>query len=200
MAQTTSIGGEMVAALRRATDRADAAVERAPRRWLGRPARALGTRQGSYAGITSRGIGLVVDALVAELVFLVLAGSVALVASLTIGVERSWWYGILAGAGWALVQAVYFIGFWATAGRTPGMALMGLRVRDARDRPPGVLRSAVRLVGLWIAIAIVLLGFLPVLVDDRRRALQDFLAGTEVVYSSGEGEVGSPAREEGSLR
>jgi uncharacterized RDD family membrane protein YckC len=40
----------------------------------------------------------------------------------------------------------------------------------------------VRLVGLWLAIAIAFLGFLPVLVDDRRRALQDFLSGTEVVY------------------
>ena len=199
-AQTTSIGSEMVASLRRATVRADAAVERAPRRWLRRPARSLDERAGSYAGITSRAIGLVVDVLVAQLLFLVIAGSVALVTSLTVGGGHSWWYGALAGAGWLIVQAAYFVGFWATAGRTPGMALMGLRVRDARDRPPSVLRSAARLVGLWIAIAIVLIGFLPVLVDDRRRALQDFLAGTEVVYSSGEGEVGSPAREEGWLR
>ena len=33
-----------------------------------------------------------------------------------------------------------------------------------------------------MAIAIVFLGFLPVLFDDRRRALQDFLAGTVVYY------------------
>ncbi len=45
-----------------------------------------------------------------------------------------------------------------------------------------MFRSLVRLVGLWLAIAIVFLGFAPVFVDDRRRALQDFLAGTEVVY------------------
>jgi uncharacterized RDD family membrane protein YckC len=125
---------------------------------------------------------------------------VALVTSLAVGGGHSWWYGILAGVGWLIVQAAYFIGFWASAGRTPAMALMGLRVRDAHDRPPGVLRSAVRLVGLWIAIAIVLLGFVPALVDDRRRALQDFLAGTEVVYSSKEGEVTSPALEEGLTR
>jgi uncharacterized RDD family membrane protein YckC len=40
----------------------------------------------------------------------------------------------------------------------------------------------VRFVGLWIAFSFILLGFVPVLVDDRRRALQDFLAGTVVVY------------------
>jgi len=196
-AQTTTIGGEMVASLRRANVRADAVVERAPRRWLHRPERAPGE---PYAGLASRGVGLVVDALTAELIFLVIAVSIALVTKLTVGLGHSWWYGILAGAGWVIVQAAYFIGFWTVAGRTPGMALMGLRVRAAHDRPPGVLRSAVRLVGLWIAIAIVLLGFLPVIFDNRRRALQDFLAGTEVVYSSGTGEVLSPAHEGESLR
>lgn len=199
-AQTTTVGGEMVASLRRATVRADAAVERAPRRWLRRPERTLAGPAGRYAGITSRGIALVVDVLAAGLLYLIIAGSVALISLLTLGTGHSWWYGALAGTGWAIVQALYFVGFWAAAGRTPGMALMGLRVRAGSDRPPGVARSAVRLVGLWIAIAIVLLGFLPVLVDDRRRALQDFLAGTDVVYSSGEGEVRSPADEGESLR
>ena len=196
-AQTTTIGGEMVASLRRATVRADATVERAPRRWFRRPERGLDE---PYAGLTSRGLGLVVDALTAELVFLVIAVSIALVTKLTVGLGHSWWYGILAGSGWVIVQAAYFVGFWTVAGRTPGMALMGLRLRTARDRPPGLLRSAVRLVGLWIAIAIVLIGFLPVLFDDRRRALQDFLAGTEVVYSSGKGEVLSPPHEGESMR
>jgi hypothetical protein len=40
----------------------------------------------------------------------------------------------------------------------------------------------VRLVGLGLAIIPLGAGFLPVLVDDRRRALQDFLAGTVVLY------------------
>ena len=62
------------------------------------------------------------------------------------------------------------------------MHLLGLRVQGPNGRKPGLLRSVVRLVGLWLAIAIAFLGFLPVLVDDRRRALQDFLSGTEVVY------------------
>ena len=180
--QTTSIGSDMVASLRRAAIHADGVVERAPRRWFRRAAREFGEAPGAYAGVATRGLALAVDALVAELIFLIAAASVALIASLTVGVERSWLYGLLAGAGWLLVQAAYFVGFWTAAGRTPGMALMGLRLRDAHDRSPGVIRSLVRLVGLWIAIAFVLVGFLPVLVDDRRRALQDFLAKTEVVY------------------
>lgn len=186
--QTTSIGTEMVASLRSTAVHADAAVERPPRRWLRKPPRVIGGPEGSYAGIASRGLALVLDVLLAQLVYLVGAATVGLVLSLTAGVERGWVYGILAAAGWLLVQGAYFVGFWSAAGRTPGMALMGLRLRDR----PGVIRSSVRLVGLWLAVTFVLIGFLPVLVDDRRRALQDFLAGTEVVYSSGVGDVRSP--------
>jgi uncharacterized RDD family membrane protein YckC len=195
--QTTSIGKEMVGSLRGTAVRADAAVERPLRRWSRKPARPLGGLEGAYAGVASRGLALVLDVLIAELVYLIAAATVGLVASLTVGVERSWVYGALAAAGWLLVQGAYFVGFWSAAGRTPGMALMGLRLRDARNRRPGVIRSSVRLVGLWLAISFVLIGFLPALIDDRRRALQDFLAGTEVVYSSGEGEVRSPAGEGG---
>jgi hypothetical protein len=40
----------------------------------------------------------------------------------------------------------------------------------------------VRLIGLLLAIIPMFAGFLPVLFDRRRRALQDYLAGTVVVY------------------
>ena len=39
-----------------------------------------------------------------------------------------------------------------------------------------------RFAGLALSMAVLLLGFLPVLVDDRRRALDDFIAGTVVTY------------------
>jgi uncharacterized RDD family membrane protein YckC len=40
----------------------------------------------------------------------------------------------------------------------------------------------VRLIGLVLAIVPCFAGFLPALVDDRRRALPDLLAGTVVLY------------------
>ena len=58
-----------------------------------------------------------------------------------------------------------------------------LRVVDPSGFPPGLGRSLVRLAGLALAILLVFTGFLPALVDDRRRALQDFLAGTVVLYT-----------------
>jgi uncharacterized RDD family membrane protein YckC len=41
-------------------------------------------------------------------------------------------------------------------------------------------------VGLALAIIPLFAGFLPVLVDDRRRALQDLLAGTVVLHATAE--------------
>jgi uncharacterized RDD family membrane protein YckC len=82
--------------------------------------------------------------------------------------------------------ATYFVLFWSTAGQTPGMRLMGLRVMTPRGEHPGVARSVVRLIGLGLAIVPLFLGFLPVLVDARRRGLHDFLAGTVVLYAERE--------------
>ena len=91
---------------------------------------------------------------------------------------------LLAVAG-VLVNVFYFTGFWTTAGQTPGMRLMHLRVADASGFPPGLGRSYVRLAGLFLAILLLFTGFLPALVDDRRRALQDFLAGTVILDTNG---------------
>jgi uncharacterized RDD family membrane protein YckC len=183
--QTETIGDEMVASLRGATTELDTKLERAPRRLFRRPARAPAAEDrpsAPYGGFASRGIGLGIDVLLVHLVFLVGAAMVVLFASLAGGIHPRWLAETLATVGWGAVQIAYFVGGWSTAGRTPGMHIMGVHVHGPGGRPPGVLRSFVRLVGLWLAIALAFLGFLPALVDDRRRALQDFLAGTEVVY------------------
>jgi uncharacterized RDD family membrane protein YckC len=83
------------------------------------------------------------------------------------------------------VVGTYFVLFWSTAGQTPGMRLMGLRVLTSGGTYPGVIRSLVRVIGLGLAIVPLFLGFLPVLVDRRRRGLHDLVAGTVVLYDSG---------------
>ena len=90
----------------------------------------------------------------------------------------------LAVAG-LLFEVAYFAGFWSTAGQTPGMRLMHLRVVDRAGSAPGFGRSLVRVLGLALAILFLCTGFLPALIDDRRRALQDFLASTTIVYDDG---------------
>jgi uncharacterized RDD family membrane protein YckC len=177
--QTQTLGQDTAAGLRRRAVRIDDRVERVPRRWLRRPPRPGTPPQ---AGVGTRGVALAIDALLAQLIFLTLAATFGLIGSLAGGPDSGSLLDALAGAGWVIVVAAYFLTFWSGAGQTPGMRLMRLRLLDSSGSPPGFWRSLVRLLGLGVAIAIVFLGFVPVLVDDRRRALQDFLAGTTVFY------------------
>ena len=96
------------------------------------------------------------------------------------GLRPAWLVGALVAVGWALVVDVYLVLFWTMTGRTPGMRLMQLRVVGPRGDPPGLGRAVVRLVGLLLSVALFFAGFLPVLVDRRRRGMHDMLAGTVV--------------------
>jgi uncharacterized RDD family membrane protein YckC len=176
--QSSSLASETAAALRRRAVGLDARAEAAPRRWLRRPARSLPP----YAGIVTRGFALAVDAGIATLVYLIGAALVALVSSLVGDVRPAWLVATIAGAAWFLVLTTYFVAFWSSIGQTPGMRIMRLRVQTRANAPPGFGRSLVRLVGLALAIIPCLAGFLPALVDERRRGLHDFLADTIVVY------------------
>ena len=180
--QTSTLADEVAAG----AHRLDARVEATPRRWARRPSRSQTLSSGEvgvpYAGLGSRLAALAVDAVTVHLVYLVGVAMVGFVAALADWNPSRSVEGGLAAAGWSLVVAAYFTGFWATAGQTPGMRLLRLRVTDITGRRLGVGRSLLRLIGALLAVSFVFIGFLPVLFDTRRRALQDFLARTLVVY------------------
>jgi uncharacterized RDD family membrane protein YckC len=111
-----------------------------------------------------------------------IVGAAALVASLVGGLRPEWLVGALLASGWLLVVGTYFVLFWASAGQTPGMRLLRLRVVGPEGRPLSLGRSLARLFGLVIAIVPLFAGFVPVLFTERRRGLHDFLAGTVVLY------------------
>jgi uncharacterized RDD family membrane protein YckC len=135
-----------------------------------------------YAGIATRAVGLAIDAALAQAIVFAGGAVLALVGSLVTDVHLGTVGRLLAGAAWLLTVMCYFTLFWSTAGQTPGMRLMGIRVATAQGVHPGVIRSLWRVVWLGLAIIPLFAGFLPVLIDNRRRALQDFLAATVVVY------------------
>jgi uncharacterized RDD family membrane protein YckC len=136
-----------------------------------------------YAGIATRALGLGADAAIANAVVLAGGAVIALVSSLVGELRLSTLERILAAGAWLAVVGTYFVLFWSAVGQTPGMRLMGLRLMTYDGRRPGVARSVVRLLGLGLAIIPLFLGFVPVLIDARRRALPDFLAATVVVYA-----------------
>ena len=105
-----------------------------------------------YGGIATRAIALATDALLTVVLFMSVVGIAALVASLVGGLRPEWLVGVLLGSGWMLVVGVYFVLFWSTAGQTPGMRLLHIRVRGPGGDAPSIGRSLVRLVGLVLSI------------------------------------------------
>jgi uncharacterized RDD family membrane protein YckC len=181
--QTSSLAGEAATAVRTRTMRLDDSVaHRAHRGSEALPP--PGPAAVRYGGLATRGVALSVDALFANLIFLIGGALIGLVASLFGKLRPEWLVGLLVGGGWLLVVCTYFVGFWSTTGQTPGMRLMHVRVVAGAGAPPSVGRSLVRLVGLALAIIPLFAGFLPVPFDARRRAFQDYLAGTVVRYDA----------------
>ena len=137
----------------------------------------------AYAGAVSRTVAYVIDVLLVAVV----VGGIAVVVNLMSAA-------LLAEARDAARVAVrylvlfmpaflafYSMLFWRLAGRTPGMALLGVRVIQVNGRPVSWFASLVRAV---------LLAYLPIgavwsLVDRRRQGVHDKLARTVVVRVPG---------------
>lgn len=139
-----------------------------------------------YAGAVTRCAAYVVDLTVLTAA---MAGGSSAVAFL-VTVVTGWRLGLegdrdLAGLGFAAAWLAYFAGSWALAGRTPGMALLGLRVtRSDGSAPVGPVAAVARAATLPLSVALFGLGFAGILLGRRRRALHDVLAGTAVVYAA----------------
>ena len=173
--QTTGLAEEVVAGVRSSAARLDDRAEYVVRRRQ-RAVRPM------YAGIATRAFALATDAAITIVLFMSAVGMAALVSSLVGGLRPEWLVGALLASGWTLVVGTYFALFWSSAGQTPGMRLLRVRVFGPEGDPPSLWRSLVRLIGLVLAIIPLFAGFLPVLFTERRRGLPDMLAGTVVVY------------------
>lgn len=133
-----------------------------------------------YAGLVTRAVAIVIDALVIDAVALVVTGAVALIKSVFAipGSHKA----LVIAAGTAVFiiwVAAYFATFWTTTGQTPGSRAMQIRVTrpdGGRVRP---VRALLR-VG-WMVLSLPLFwGYLPVLWTTHRRSVPDLAAGTVV--------------------
>lgn len=136
-----------------------------------------------YEGLVTRAIAFAIDAALIDVIAIVVAAVVGLAVSV-LEIPDTVQTVILAAGGalFVLWTVGYFVTFWSTTGQTPGNRLLRIRVCRAEDG--GVLRprhSLLRLVYLTLAAIPLFAGFLPILVDNRRRGLHDMLAGTVVV-------------------
>jgi uncharacterized RDD family membrane protein YckC len=137
----------------------------------------------AYEGLVTRAIAFAVDAAIIDLIALVVGVGVGLALSiLSIGDDLRVVLLACAGVAFVVWTVAYFAVFWSTTGQTPGNRLMHIRV--CREQDGGVLsprRSLLRFGALLLAALPLFAGFLPILVDDRRRGVHDMLAGTVVV-------------------
>lgn len=119
------------------------------------------------------GISLVILA-----AFLIVAGIFA-----AIGVDFLAATSVIAAIiGFFVVYFVYFPYFWTKDGQTLGMRPFKLRVVMDKDGGKVTMGPAIlRLVGYWIDQIIFYLGYIWVLIDNRRRGWHDLIAGTVVI-------------------
>lgn len=165
----------------RVAARLDDAAERVARALLRRPRRTASTER---AGVVSRALALAFDGALLNLVFVAVTALITLVVSTAFADAGGTSAPVIVlGVGaWVLGSAFYLVFFWTLAGQTPGMRLLGIRL----DRGDGVrqlsFRQAMRrLAGAVGSIAALGLGFLAILLSDRRQGWHDRIAGTEVV-------------------
>jgi uncharacterized RDD family membrane protein YckC len=140
-----------------------------------------------YAGLVTRAVALALDAIAINGIAILTGGALNLVASLlghhgSISPVQA----VLGGAAWIAWSALYFVVFWTLTGQTPGDRLMGIRVFSATSDRIRIRQAVLRYGALLLAALPLGAGFLPVLVDDRRRGLHDKIAKTVVRWDEGE--------------
>jgi uncharacterized RDD family membrane protein YckC len=153
---------------------------------------------GQYAGFLSRAVGLILDYVI---VTAIIVGS-GIVVNLLFSALRidltacpagtpidSVKMGACVGGRVFLVVfaiilgPLYYVFFCSLTGQTLGQRVMGLRVVRLNGRRLGFWVSLVRWIGYLVCILTLGIGYLWVLVDDRRMGWHDKLARTCVVYA-----------------
>jgi uncharacterized RDD family membrane protein YckC len=153
------------------------------------------TMSGRYAGPVSRLGALGLDVFVISSTFTMLIAGVAYLINVLFSTSLD----ATESSGWIAAVALLLYGFayfWlsqAITGRTLSQGLFGLKVVGGDGSPLSPGAAAIRTVVLPFSFILFGLGALMVLVDRRRRALQDVAAGSAVVYDWGDRPAALPA-------
>jgi uncharacterized RDD family membrane protein YckC len=154
--------------------------------------------QGQYSGLLSRAIAFIIDGAITSLTVLtgywlssqLLQYFARIRVGACIPIQGFDLFAIACNAStWSLnafalgFPLLYLLFFWVRAGQTPGKRLLGLRVVRLNGRRMTLLVGLRRLLGYLACFLSLGIGFLWVLIDDRRQGWHDKLAGTCVVYA-----------------
>jgi uncharacterized RDD family membrane protein YckC len=155
----------------------DSTFERIVRRIFFRKPRPVPTTR---AGFVSRAIAYVIDGVFVNLGFTALFALIALVDNAIGGGSGGSSYAIAIGSTvWVAMGSLYLVSFWALAGQTPGMRFVGIRLSSGRL---SVRRGLGRMLGLYLSVVTLGIGFLGVVFRENRRGWEDRFAGVDVIY------------------
>jgi uncharacterized RDD family membrane protein YckC len=159
------------------TARTDDAIPSKP------PAVARESYQGRYAGFASRFMSFVVDMIVITAVFLLVLAAIWFSAKILTGTSITFNRGdIWVLIGYVIWAFIYFARSWGANGRTAGMAIFGVQVVRDDGGDVSERKAALRTLVFPLSFLFLGLGFLGIVLGDRRRALHDVIAGTTVIY------------------
>ena len=137
-----------------------------------------------YAGLATRALGIVIDALLIQLVALFTTVSALIVLRLLhLPADVKQLIGVIGAVAYVLWSIGYFVSFWSGTGQTPGARVMQVRVTANDGSAVSPRWAFVRCIGLVLAALPLFLGYAPILFDARRRGLPDWLARTVVVHA-----------------
>jgi uncharacterized RDD family membrane protein YckC len=140
--------------------------------------------QGHYAGAVSRFAAYAIDVVLVSGIYLLGLAGASFAATIVTGHSVTWNDNSpLAVALYVAWAFAYFAYSWSANGRTPGMALLGLRVVRLSGARLSGGRAVARTLAFPLSFLVFGLGFALILVQRDRRALHDLIAGTVVVYA-----------------
>lgn len=140
--------------------------------------------EGHYAGFVTRFVAFAIDMVTIAVVFAIGGRVVEFILGVLVrhrfSLSEAGVASTIALAVWAFAYFAYPL---AVSGRTFGMGVCGVRVVRADGSNLSTRRAIVRVLVLPLSFLFVGLGFLLIILRGDRRALQDLIAGSAVVYA-----------------
>jgi len=141
-------------------------------------------RQGHYAGGVTRLVAFAADVGASWGIFTLALAGLSFAINLVTGNQVNLGSRqVLALSGLVIWEFIYFAYQWSLAGKTIGMAVLGIRVVSKDGDAITPRQAVIRTITLPLSFLFFGLGFLGILLNKDRHAWHDRLAKTVVVYS-----------------
>jgi len=133
-----------------------------------------------YVGLMTRLISWAVDFLLINVAAIITGLGVALIVAIfPITKHLQPVFAAVAGGGYVVWTAAYFVAFWSVTGQTPGSRLMQVRLVTPSGEKVKPVRAFVRWIGMNLAMLPLPWGYVPI--PFGRLGFPDWLAHTRVI-------------------